>query len=172
MSDKILVMGVAGCGKSTLGALLVQCLRGELVEGDDFHPRSNVEKMAAGIALQDPDRWPWLEQLAQELQRRPGPTILSCSALKRSYRDLLRASVPGLRIVYLAIGPGDAAARVAARAAHVFPPSLVASQFQALEPPSGEAGVLDVDARLPTEEQAAAVVAWLARDRTTNLVTS
>ena len=102
----------------------------------------------------------------------PGPAVLSCSALKRRYRDLLRAAVPGLRIVYLEISPGQAAERVAARPGHVFPASLVASQFQALERPSDEPDVLRVAALEPVTDQLAAVLAWLATTPDCDLVSS
>lgn len=161
MSHKIVVMGVAGCGKSTLGRQLARSLRTELIEGDEHHPRANLEKMAAGIALQDADRWPWLERLGKELRDRDGHAVLSCSALKRRYRDLLRTAVPELRIVYLDISREHAAQRVAARPGHVFPASLVASQFDALESPVGEAGVLAVDAGAATAAQLDSVLSWL-----------
>jgi gluconokinase len=166
MTHKVLVMGVAGCGKSTLGSRLAQALGCELIEGDDFHPPANLEKMAAGIALDDGDRWPWLARLGEELQRRSGHAVLSCSALKRCYRDLLRSAVPGLRIVHMDIGPEHAAERVSARPGHVFPASLVASQFRTLESPAGEPGVYSVDARDAIAAQADAVLAWLTRPTT------
>jgi len=172
MSHKILVMGVAGCGKSTLGSQLARALECALIEGDDFHPQANLEKMAAGIALDDGDRWPWLARLGQDLQRQPGHAVLSCSALKRCYRDLLRTAVPGLRIVHVDISPEQAAERVAARPGHVFPASLVASQFQTLESPAGERDVYSVDARDAIATQADAVLAWLASTRSSELISS
>jgi gluconokinase len=161
MNDKIVVMGVSGCGKSTLGARLASALRCDLIEGDDHHPPANRDKMAAGIALEDADRWPWLESLGRILRTSPGHAVLSCSALKRRYRDLLRQAVPGLRFVHLDIGPETAAARVAARPHHMFPATLVTSQFAALERPCDEAGVLSVQAELPVADQMRQVVAWL-----------
>ncbi len=158
----VVIMGVAGCGKSAVGQRIAQATGLPLVEGDEFHPPANIEKMRRGIALQDEDRAGWLDRLGQELQRRPGGAVLTCSALKRSYRDRLRRFVPGLRFVHLALTPQQALQRVAARDGHFYPPSLVASQFDALEHPSAEAGVLSVDASLPLDAVAERAIAWLA----------
>lgn len=157
----VVVMGVAGCGKSAVGAALAQQLGLPLVEGDDFHPPENIAKMREGVALDDADRAGWLQRLAQELRQRPQGAVLTCSALKRSYRVTLRAAVPGLRFLHLQLSPEQARARTAARAGHFYPASLVASQFAALEDPAGEPGVLQVDARLPVAELAAAASRWL-----------
>ena len=145
----VVVMGVSGCGKSAVGRRLAAALGLPLVEGDDFHPRVNMEKMQQGVALTDADRAGWLAVLGEELSRRPAGAVLTCSALKRSYRDSLRAAAPGLRFVHLALGEHDALARVTQREGHFYPPSLVASQFATLEDPSGEAGVVSIDALLP-----------------------
>ena len=139
-------MGVAGCGKSLVGALLAQRMDIALVEGDDFHPARNIQKMRAGTPLTDEDRADWLRRLTQEMGARPGGALLTCSALKRSYRDMLRAAVADLRFVHLALTQHQALERVAARTDHFYPPSLVASQFDALEDPTGEAGVHVADA--------------------------
>ena len=157
----LVVMGVSGCGKSSLGAALAADLALPLIEGDDFHPPANTEKMRAGIALTDADRAGWLDALAGELARHPGGAVLTCSALRRAYRDRLRAAVPALGFVFMAIGPEEAQARVASRAgAHLFPASLVASQFATLEPPAGEAGVLPVAATEPLARLVVQVRAW------------
>ncbi|MBC5764868.1 gluconokinase [Ramlibacter albus] len=145
----VVVMGVAGCGKSEVGARLARALQLPLVEGDDFHPASNVDKMRRGVPLDDADRAGWLRTLAAELAARPQGAVLTCSALKRAYRDTLRTGAAGLRFVHLALTPEQAAARVAARTDHFYPPSLVTSQFAALEDPSGEPGVVVVDASAP-----------------------
>lgn len=158
---RLLVMGVSGCGKSTLAAQLVQDLGGTYLEGDDFHPASNVEKMRRGIALDDADREPWLKVLGERLAASPGPTVLTCSALKKKYRDSLRRAVPGLRIVFIELELDEAARRLASRQGHYFAPQLVASQFQALESPVGEANVLRVSALMSSSEQAAAVANWV-----------
>jgi gluconokinase len=155
-------MGVAGCGKSSLGQALAAALQVPLVEGDDFHLPASRAKMSAGIALEDADRAGWLDVLAGELSARPAGAVLTCSALKRAYRDRLRAGAPGLRFVHLALDREAALQRVAARAAqHFFGPQLVDSQFATLERPSGEAGVLELDATRPLPELTAAVVGWL-----------
>lgn len=102
MAMKLVVMGVSGCGKSSLGAALAQALGGPLIEGDDHHPPANRAKMAQGIALTDEDRWPWLEQLGQRVRDDDAASVvLTCSALKRRYRDLLRSYVPGLQFVFV-----------------------------------------------------------------------
>lgn len=157
----LVVMGVAGCGKSSLGALCARALDVPLLEGDDFHSSSNVAKMRGGMALSDEDRAAWLDTLADQLQAHPQGVVLTCSALKRRYRDRLRAAVPGLRFVFLELTQDQARERVAARPAHLFPVSLVASQFATLEDPRTEAGVLPLDATRPLDELGAAVVRWV-----------
>ena len=148
----VVVMGVAGCGKSAVGERLAQVLGLPLIEGDSFHPAANIEKMRRGLPLGDADRAGWLEVLGRELAARPAGAVLTCSALKSAYRDRLRASAPGVRFLHLALTPQQALERVAARKDHFYPASLVDSQFAALEDPSGEAGVVVVDASLPLEE--------------------
>lgn len=159
-------MGVAGCGKSSAAQAVAERLGWALVEGDDYHAEGSKAKMRQGIALADDDRAAWLATLGRLLssyQRRGEPVALTCSALKRSYRDLLRQQCPGLRFVFLEIDKPHALERVAARAAeHLFPPSLVDSQFATLEPPHGEPGVLCVDALLPREVLARNVAEWLS----------
>lgn len=147
------VMGVSGCGKSSLGQALASTLGVPLVEGDDFHPPSNIEKMRNGIALTDQDRAGWLDALGRELAARPDGAVLTCSALKKSYRDVLRSAAPGLRFVYMHITRDEARARVQARAAtHFFSSSsLVDNQFETLEDPRQEAGVVTVDATQPID---------------------
>ena len=145
----VVVMGVSGCGKSAVGERLASELQLPLIEGDSFHPPGNIARMQQGVALTDEDRAGWLAALGRELSRHPGGAVLTCSALKRSYRDSLRTAAPGLRFVHLALSQQDALQRVAGRAGHFYPPSLVASQFEALEDPAGEPGVVVVDALLP-----------------------
>lgn len=147
----VVVMGVAGCGKSAVGQRLAQSLGLPLVEGDSFHPAANIEKMRRGLALDDADRADWLATLARELGAHPQGAVLTCSALKSSYRERLRAGAPGLRFVHLALTPSQALERVAGRKDHFYPPSLVDSQFAALEDPAGEPGVVVVDASLPLD---------------------
>lgn len=161
MAWQLLVMGVSGCGKSTVAAGLARALDAALIEGDDHHLPQSQDKMRRGIALGDADRYPWLDRLGALLASTQGGAVLTCSALKRRYRDRLRAAAPALRIVFIEIGPAEARARVAARASHFFPASLVANQFEALEPPLGEPGVLRVDANWTIDAQCDAVLHWL-----------
>ena len=157
----VVVMGVAGCGKSAVGRLIAQQLALPYIEGDDFHPPGNIAKMQQGIALDDDDRAGWLDVLAGELARHPAGVVLACSALKASYRDRLRRAASGLRFVYLAITQAQSLQRVRQRAGHFYPPSLVDSQFLALQDPSGEAGVLTLAADAVLETLALQAVAWL-----------
>lgn len=159
----VVVMGVAGCGKSAVGQCIAQALSLPLIEGDEFHPPSNIDKMRQGLPLDDADRAGWLAQLAQELVRHPAGAVLTCSALKRAYRDRLRAAAPELRFVHLQITQDEALRRVQARDGHFYPASLVASQFEALESPSAEAGVLEVDASLSMEIVAGRAAEWLRK---------
>ncbi|CAN5528014.1 gluconokinase [soil metagenome] len=163
MTDSLVIMGVAGCGKSSLGAAVAQATGLALVEGDDFHSPANRAKMSQGIALNDADRDGWLSTLGEQLRARPEGLVLTCSALKLSYRERLRRAAPGLRFVFLDISREEAQARVAARAAqHFFSTTLVDSQFATLEVPTGEAGVLRVDALKPLDQLQADVTAWLS----------
>ncbi|MBK0394723.1 gluconokinase [Ramlibacter sp. CrO1] len=154
-------MGVAGCGKSEVGARLASALGLPLVEGDTFHPATNVEKMRAGIPLDDADRAGWLQSLADELGARRGGAVLTCSALKRSYRDILRTGSPSLAFVHLRLSPEQARERVASRPGHFYPPTLVDSQFAALEDPAGEPRVVTVNAALPLDAVVQACLAGL-----------
>jgi gluconokinase len=159
----LVVMGVAGCGKSSLGSAIAAALGWVLIEGDDFHAASSKDKMRRGIALTDADRRGWLATLANQLAQHPAGAVLTCSALKRNYRDQLRAGAPGLRFVFLDLDEATARERVAARAAqHLFPPTLVASQFATLESPVGEPGVLRLDATLPPDTLLQQTLQWLA----------
>ncbi|WP_397532820.1 gluconokinase [Roseateles sp.] len=159
---KLVVMGVAGCGKSSLGLTLAQALGTPYIEGDSYHADESIAKMRAGIPLTDADRQGWLERLSAALAGAEHGGVLACSALKRSYRDQLRAASPGLRFVYLDISRELSLQRVAARSAeHLFPVSLVSSQFAALEAPDDEEGVVTVAAATSLDQQLAQVLAWL-----------
>jgi gluconokinase len=165
MKHSVVVMGVSGCGKSSLGGALADALGARFVEGDTHHSESSLRKMASGIALTDEDRDGWLATLARELSEPPLPVVLTCSALKRRYRDRLRAAAPDLRFVFMDIDRDEALQRVASRgAAHFFSTSLVDNQFATLERPDGERGVLRVDATAPLPVLTAEVVAWLANE--------
>ncbi len=157
----VVVMGVSGCGKSAVGQRLAELLALPLIEGDDFHPASNVQKMEQGIALNDTDRSGWLTTLGQELGRHPQGAVLTCSALKADYRNALRARTPKLRFVHLAITQAESLRRVSQRADHFYPPSLVASQFEALQDPGNEPNVLVLDGSASLGDLAAQSAAWL-----------
>ena len=158
---RVVVMGVAGCGKSAVGQLIAAQLGLPLIEGDDFHPASNVSKMQRGVALTDDDRADWLTTLALELARPGNGAVLTCSALKAGYRDRLRAATTPLYFVYLQISQAESLRRVAQRAEHFYPPSLVASQFTALQDPSGELGVLTLDGAVSPSHLAQRAAQWL-----------
>jgi gluconokinase/shikimate kinase len=142
----LVLMGVSGCGKSTIAGVLAGRLGWDLAEGDDMHPRANVDKMAAGHPLDDADRWPWLDQVAAWItdhttSGRPG--VVTCSALKRSYRDVLRGE--RVAFVYLAGTREQIADRLAVRHGHFMPATLLNSQFDALEPPAPDECSITVD---------------------------
>ncbi|MFC5519614.1 gluconokinase [Polaromonas jejuensis] len=148
MSCKVVVMGVSGCGKSSVGQQLAQRLGVDFLEGDDLHPAQNVARMAAGVALTDADRQGWLETLAGRLAAAGAQghgIVVSCSALKRSYRDILRSGAPDLRLIHLHGDYDLLATRMAARADHYMPTSLLDSQFATLEPPGPEENALTLD---------------------------
>jgi gluconokinase len=161
MNAPVVIMGVAGCGKSSFAAALSQALGWQLIEGDEFHPPENVNKMRAGIALTDNDRAGWLDVLAHELVQRAPRAVLTCSALKKAYRERLRQSVQGLLFVHLDLTREQSIARVTQRPGHYFQPALVDSQFAALEKPINESGVITVDATQSIETIQAQVCAWL-----------
>ena len=156
----VVVMGVAGCGKSSLATVLAAAERAHLIEGDAYHSASNREKMQRGVPLTDDDRAGWLDTLADQLRAQPDNVVLTCSALKLAYRERLRAATSDLRFVFMEIDPSSARARVEARA-HFFSPTLIASQFATLESPVGERGVLRVDALAPLAQLQVEVSAWL-----------
>ncbi|KTC44035.1 gluconokinase [Pseudomonas sp. ABAC61] len=145
----LVIMGVAGCGKSSVSQALCQRSGATAIEGDTFHPAANIAKMSAGIPLDDDDRAGWLDSLCEELRRalaagqRP---VLTCSALKRKYRERLRAATPGLGFIFLELTPQVAADRVAHRPGHFMPSTLIDSQFATLESPVGEPLTLALDA--------------------------
>lgn len=136
--NALVVMGVSSSGKSTIAKALADRLGWRFADGDDFHPRANVEKQRAGQPLTDEDRWPWLQSIADEIDRvtaEGGKLVVACSALKRVYRDLLLHGRHDIRIVYLNGSKELIARRMAARKNHFMPPSLLDSQFRTLEVP-------------------------------------
>ena len=157
----IVVMGVAGCGKTTVGTLLAQRLGVPYLEADDFHPDANVAKMRAGTPLTDKDRQPWLAAIARQIAAgtRPKP-VVSCSALKRQYRNQLRQADPRVWFLHLVIDEATASQRVAARPGHFMRASLVPSQLADLESLQAEAG-LAVDATHPPEDIVTAAISQL-----------
>lgn len=146
MVSPIVVMGVSGSGKSTVGAALAQRLHVPFADADDFHPAANVAKMSAGHALDDDDRYPWLETIGDWLaQRCDSGGVMSCSALKRKYRDQLRKHCPTVEFLHLSGTPEVIARRQASRPGHFMPPSLLKSQFDTLEPLEPDESGVDVD---------------------------
>ena len=161
----LVVMGVAGSGKSTLAALLAERLGWPLQEGDVLHPQANVDKMAAGQPLNDADRDPWLRLVAAWIDTRiaaGAPGIVTCSALKRAYRDVLRRD--GVRFVHLTGERYLLAQRMQERSGHFMPASLLDSQLATLEAPGADEDAITVDIALAPDAQAAAVLAWLGVD--------
>lgn len=149
----IVVMGVSGCGKSTVGQALADRLQLPFIEGDLLHPPHNVTLMAAGTPLTDADRQGWLQAVAATLADAQGTgAVISCSALKRSYRDLLRASAPNLRLVHLHGAPALLAQRMQARSGHYMPPSLLQSQLDTLQWPSADEAAIVVDIAGPPRD--------------------
>ncbi|MGK8524380.1 gluconokinase [Nocardia asteroides] len=139
-------MGVSGSGKTTIGTRLADALGVEYAEGDGFHPPANVAKMAAGTPLDDADREPWLDALAAWMAERRGRgAVVTCSALKRAYRDRLRVSAPDVFFLHLEVPRGELQRRVAERRGHFMPPSLLDSQLATLEPlgPDEVGGAVD-----------------------------
>ena len=158
-------MGVSGSGKTTLASALARALACPLIEGDDFHSAANVAKMAAGHALDDADRWPWLDRVGAAISAaaKDGMAVAACSALKRVYRERLQgASDVPLMFVLLDAGAGELARRLDARAGHYMPASLLDSQLATLERPGVGEWALTLDAGRSPDALCAEVLAWLA----------
>ena len=147
MASPIVVMGVSGSGKSTVGAALAQRLRVPFADADDFHPPANVVKMTAGHPLDDGDRLPWLESIGEWLELHSDGGVMSCSALKRKYRDQLRRHCADIDFLHLAGTVETIGRRQASRPGHFMPATLLASQFETLEPlePDEHGIAIDVD---------------------------
>jgi gluconokinase len=146
--NRIVVMGVSGCGKSRLGLALARALSGRFVDSDDLHTDAARARMGSGIPLTDADRAPWLERVGHELTLPPTPVVIACSALKRAYRDRIR-SIAGSDVLFVHLdGPrGVIAARMADRIGHYMPPALLDSQIAILEPPAADEPHLTLDLR-------------------------
>jgi gluconokinase len=155
----VLVMGVAGVGKTTIGEPLARKLGWRFLDADDYHPPENVAKMQAGIALQDADRWPWLSRLNRELKDVEN-AVLACSALKESYRQRLAQGIPDFTVVYLYGSAALIRARLASRQHRYMPAALLDSQLATLEPP---AQAIAIDVAAPLEHCIAAILAYLRR---------
>lgn len=155
MTLRVVIMGVAGCGKSSVGEALALRLGVPYRDGDDLHTPQAVEKMRQGIPLTDDDRWPWLDRVAEVLAT-GAPILVGCSALKRAYRDRIRAGAGGpVTFVHLSGSRELIASRIAARTGHYMPTSLLDSQFAALEAPGpDEAITVDIDQTLPAITEA------------------
>ncbi|TPW73853.1 gluconokinase [Schumannella soli] len=167
MSAPIVVMGVSGSGKSTVGAELAAALRVPFVDGDALHPPANIAKMAAGIPLDDADRAPWLTAVGTTLAHgEPAGVVVACSALRRTYRDRLRELAPAVRFVYLFGEPALLHARIATRRGHFMPPALLDSQLAALEPPRLDEGAIALDVAYPVPGLVAEALRWLGPPRT------
>ena len=152
-------MGVTGCGKSTLGRALARALHCPFVEGDTLHPPANIAKMTAGIPLDDADRIPFLENVARAIASRSGPLVISCSALKRAYRDQLRRADPQLLFVHPVLAREQLQERLQQRGNHFMPASLLDSQLQALESPGPDERVIEIDGRARLDRQVALTLA-------------
>lgn len=161
----LVVMGVCGCGKTVIGRDVARRLQYNFIEGDDYHPPGNVAKMQSGIPLTDDDRQPWLDALSRRIATAAAQDeglVISCSALKRRYRDILRGDGLTVHFVHLAGPPALIARRMEGRSGHFMPASLIDSQFAALEPPGPDESAETHDIALPAEVIAERVAAGLS----------
>ena len=149
----VVVMGVSGCGKSTVGSGIAEALGLGYIDGDDLHDAASVAKMRSGVPLDDEDRWPWLDRIGARLMARdefPPGVVIACSALRRIYRDRIRQGAPGVRFVFLSGDPGVIRERMASRSGHYMPVGLLDSQLRALESPGGdESDVIELNLGSP-----------------------
>lgn len=163
MTQAIVVMGVTGSGKSTLGQALAHALGWPFVEGDTLHPPANIAKMAAGVPLDDAERIPFLENVARTIATRSTSLVVSCSALKRAYRDLLRGADPQLLFVLPMLSRDALQLRLQRRSNHFMPAALLDSQLADLEPPQADERIIQIDGSTPPDQQVAATVAAIKR---------
>jgi gluconokinase len=158
----VVVMGVSGSGKTTVGAALASRIDVDYADADDFHPPANIAKMSAGQPLDDADRGPWLAAIAAWMgEHRPAGAVVSCSALRRRYRDVLRSATPDAAFLHLDGSPEVVARRVAGRPAHFMPVALVQSQFDTLEPLAAAERGVAVPLELPVQDIVARFLRWL-----------
>ena len=149
----LVVMGVAGCGKTTIGGALADARGGQFLDGDAFHTPNNIHKMSHGIPLTDEDRWPWLDRFASEMSELDGTVVGGCSALRRSYRDRIRNALgEPVLFIHLTGSPELIASRMAKRTGHFMPMSLLRSQFETLEAPGAGENAIAVDISGTTEQ--------------------
>nr|WP_306269482.1 gluconokinase [Pararhizobium sp. IMCC3301] len=162
MARLFVVMGVAGCGKSSIGEALAEKLGGLYLDGDTYHPAQNVAKMSRGEPLTDDDRWPWLERFGREMHNRDGIVVGGCSALKRAYRECItKAAGERTCFVYLSGSRDLIRARMDARTGHFMPLSLLDSQFATLEPPGTDEDAVTVEIDAPVDAIVARAMAAL-----------
>ncbi|MBP2550891.1 gluconokinase [Neorhizobium galegae] len=162
-TQRLVLMGVAGSGKSSVGEALARKIGARYFDGDDLHPKANIEKMSRGEALNDDDRWPWLTLVGEALAKTDGRLIIGCSALKRIYRDHIRAKAEGPVIfVHLSGSRAVISARMGARTGHFMPTTLLDSQFAALEPPAADEHAITVDIDQSLDGVVAQIAARLA----------
>ena len=166
MTGRYVVMGVSGCGKSTVGAGLAEGLGGAFIDGDDLHPASNIARMSAGQPLTDEDRWPWLRAVGETLGAGDPPRVIACSALKRAYRDLIRDSA-GTAVIFVHLHGSHAVLsdRMQHREGHFMPTALLDSQLATLEMPGADEVTVTLDIDQPSDALIAAAVA-AAKDAT------
>lgn len=162
-AGRFVLMGVSGVGKTRIGIALAEALGARFVEGDDLHPPANREKMAGGTPLTDEDRWPWLDRVGAALAEGEPPVVAACSALRRRYRDRLRRSVPDLVLLHLVGEPALVRERLEARQGHFMPPTLLASQYEVLEPLGADEAGFAVPVGWPVAEVVAAIREGIAR---------
>jgi gluconokinase len=166
MTQAIVVMGVTGSGKSTLGQALALALGWPFVEGDTLHPPANIARMAAGIPLSDADRIPFLDNVAHAIATRQGNLVISCSALKRAYRDVLRRADPRLLFILPGLTREELQRRLRGRGNHFMPAALLDSQLADLEPPQADEPILQIEGAAPPQQQVAVALAALKRLQT------
>lgn len=151
--ERIVLMGVAGCGKTSVGIAVAQALGASYTDGDDLHPQANVAKMSSGQPLTDEDRWPWLSLVGEQLRTGAGITIIGCSALKRSYREQITEEAQGPVLFLFLDGSQELISqRMSARSGHFMPPALLQSQFETLEPPRRDEYAARISIGQPIEQ--------------------